>query len=63
MTEFPGTSWRDHLPEVLAGLRMLPNTTGLSPYLICFKQPVTWIGDTAARVGVDVGETAPKVDE
>jgi hypothetical protein len=37
MTEFPGTSWRDHLPDILAGIRMLPTTTGLSPYLICFK--------------------------
>lgn len=37
ISEVPDTNWTEHLPEVLAGLRMLPTKTGLSPHLICFK--------------------------
>ena len=34
----PGGYWWEFLPDVLAGLRLLPSRAGYSPYLAVFKQ-------------------------
>lgn len=33
----PEGQWDDFLPEVVAGLRMLPSSLGLSPFVITYK--------------------------
>ena len=33
-----GTTWMEHLPEVLAGLRFLPSHLGVSPFVLSHKQ-------------------------
>ena len=33
----PGATWEEVLPEVLAGLRLLPKRLGFQPYLLVFK--------------------------
>lgn len=33
----PHTNWVEHIPDILAGLRMLPTRLGVSPYMLCYK--------------------------
>lgn len=41
-TAFPKGEWYDFLPEIIAGLRMLPSKLGLSPFLMLYKQMPRW---------------------
>ena len=59
----PTASWDELLPEVLAGLRMLPTKVGWSPHLLCFKQPVTWLGPVAGGTTDDVDVSFPAASE
>ena len=38
----PEGEWYEFLPDVLAGLRMLPSSLGLSPFLVAHKQEPHW---------------------
>ena len=38
----PEGNWYDFIADVAAGLRMLPGTVGVSPYLVVFKQEPHW---------------------
>ena len=38
----PGAPWVEHVGAIAAGLRMLPSTTGYSPFLLVHKQMPDW---------------------
>ncbi len=59
----PNLAWDELLPEVLAGLRMLPTRTGASPHLLCFKQPATWLAPVAGGVCDDADVSTLSGDE
>ena len=52
ITAFPSVPWYEHLPDILAGLRFLPNKLGYSAYLLRFKQEPTWLGECYAQPGL-----------
>ncbi len=54
LTMFPEASWEQVFPEVLAGLRALPSRSGISPFLVCIKQPPNWLGDSVGGSRVDL---------
>ena len=58
VTAFPDMPWYEHLPDILAGLRFLPNKLGYSAYLPAFKQEPAWMGECCARPGLamEVGD-------
>ena len=49
----PGVHWSEVLPEVLAGMRLLPTRVGLSPFTLLYKQAPRWPLGEGAVVGVD----------
>ena len=51
------------LPEILAGMRMLPTKLGMSPHLICFKQPATWLGPVVGGATEDTDVSYPTASE
>ena len=59
----PAVAWDELLPEVLAGLRMLPTKVGWSPHLLCFKQPATWLGPVVGGVSEDADVSFPTASE
>ncbi len=59
----PTASWDELLPEVLAGLRMLPTKVGWSPHLLCFKHPKTWLGPVVGGATEDVDVSFPTASE
>ena len=59
----PQAAWDELLPEVLAGLRMLPTKTGASPHLLCFKQPATWLAPITGGVYDDADVDSTQGDE
>ena len=42
-SEQPGIGWWEVLPDVLAGLRMLPTHLGVSPFVLAHKQQPSWL--------------------
>lgn len=59
----PGLAWDEMLPEILAGMRMLPTKLGMSPHLICFKQPATWLGPVVGGATEDTDVSYPTASE
>lgn len=39
---FRAGEWYDFIPEIVAGLRMLPTRIGMSPFLMVYKQEPRW---------------------
>lgn len=39
---FPEGEWIDFLPDILAGLRVMPSRSGYSPFLLVYKQEAHW---------------------
>ena len=37
LAAMPSATWGEALPDILAGLRLLPTRIGLSPYYLVFK--------------------------
>ena len=60
-----GIAWDEVLPEVLAGLRMLPTKLGVSPHLMIFKQPVRWLGTVHGGITEDLelAATSAEMDD
>ena len=55
MVTLVGTiAWDEVLPEILAGLRMLPTRLGVSPHLMVFKQPARWLGTVQGGITEDM---------
>ena len=52
----PGIHSKETLPEVLAGLHMLPTRVGLSPFLLLYKQEPLWLLGEAKMVRGDLGD-------
>lgn len=50
------------MPEILTGLRQLPTRSGISPYLLCFKQASNWLGDVYGGSRKDI-ESPQGVEE
>jgi hypothetical protein len=42
---------------------MLPTKVGVSPHLLCFKQPATWLGPVTGGVSEDCDVSFPEADE
>ena len=49
----PGIHWSEVLPEVLAGMHLLPTRVGLSPFMLLYKQAPRWPLGEGAMIGVD----------
>ena len=60
-TAFPSGEWYDYIPEIMAGLRMLPSRIGVSPFVIAYKQEPRW--HTIRGELVATNESSPPTDE
>lgn len=60
-TTFRSGEWYDFIPEIVAGLRMLPTRIGISPFLMVYKQEPKWHSLPAELI---IGEsTEPTSDQ
>ena len=63
LAALPGIHPKEALPDVLAGLRLLPTRIGYSPFQLLYKQTPRWpLGDVQV-IGGDDGDLPEEVSE